>query len=130
MPILQHGKSKLVDAPILCEFFRKFRAELIVIEHVQAMGQDESRSSMFRFGAAFGAAVASAQLTGLPYVLVPPAKWKRAYGLIGLDKKASHAMARKLFPATKSVLYGPRGGLLIDRAEAVLLAGLETVGSA
>jgi hypothetical protein len=35
---------------------------------------------------------------GIPYQLVPPAKWKKEFSLIGKDKKASIATCHKLFP--------------------------------
>jgi len=52
--------------------------------------------------------------TGLP-------GWKPFLGLKA-DKDQAHWMACNLFPAAKTLLYGPRGGKLYDRAEALLIA--------
>ena len=54
--------------------------------------------SMFNFGKSAGYIEGVLSALGIPYQLVPPAKWKQEFSLIGKDKKASIATCHKLFP--------------------------------
>ena len=54
--------------------------------------------SMFNFGKSAGFIEGVLSGLGIHYQLVPPAKWKREFSLIGKDKKASIECCRKLFP--------------------------------
>ena len=54
--------------------------------------------SMFNFGKAAGYIEGVLSALGIPYQLVPPAKWKNEFSLIGKDKQASIVTCRKLFP--------------------------------
>jgi len=54
--------------------------------------------SMFNFGKSAGYIEGVLSALGIPYQLVPPAKWKKEFSLIGKDKKASIATCHKLFP--------------------------------
>ena len=54
--------------------------------------------SMFSFGKSAGFIEGVLSGLGISYQLVPPAKWKKEFSLIGKDKKASIEVCRKLFP--------------------------------
>ena len=54
--------------------------------------------SMFNFGKNAGYIEGVLSALGIPYQLVPPAKWKKDFSLIGKDKQASIITCRKLFP--------------------------------
>ena len=54
--------------------------------------------SMFNFGKNAGYIEGVLTALGIPYQLVPPAKWKKDFSLIGKDKKASIETCHKLFP--------------------------------
>ena len=54
--------------------------------------------SMFNFGKSAGYIEGVLSALGIPYQLVPPAKWKKEFSLIGKDKQASITTCRKLFP--------------------------------
>lgn len=54
--------------------------------------------SMFNFGKNAGYIEGVLTALGIPYQLVPPAKWKKEFSLIGKDKQASIMTCRKLFP--------------------------------
>ena len=54
--------------------------------------------SMFNFGKNAGYIEGVLSALGIPYQLVPPAKWKKEFSLIGKDKQASITTCRKLFP--------------------------------
>jgi hypothetical protein len=94
-----------------------------VLEHVHSMPKQGVASS-FNFGASFGAIRGILAYAGVPYHLVPPAKWKRDFGL-GKDKADALAMARRLFPTAE---LGRKKD--IGRAEALLIAewGRRTLG--
>lgn len=54
---------------------------------------------------------------GIPYESVAPQTWKKEYGLIGADKKASIAIAKQRFPSASLDRQKDH-----NRAEAILLA--------
>ena len=70
---------------------------MIVVESVHTM-PGQGVASQGKFMRAAGAIEAVAEITGFPFVLVSPQKWKKHHGLIGTDKKASLELARKIFP--------------------------------
>jgi crossover junction endodeoxyribonuclease RuvC len=67
------------------------------VEKVGAM-PGQGVTSMFHFGKSAGYIEGVLTALGIPYQLVPPVKWKRAFSLVGKDKKASIETCRKLFP--------------------------------
>lgn len=54
--------------------------------------------SMFNFGKNAGYIEGVLAALGIPYQLIPPAKWKKEFSLIGKDKQASILTCRRLFP--------------------------------
>lgn len=67
------------------------------VEKVGAM-PGQGVTSMFNFGKSAGYIEGVLSGLGIPYQLVPPAKWKKDFSLIGKDKRASIATCHKLFP--------------------------------
>lgn len=67
------------------------------VEKVGAMPH-QGVSSMFSFGKSAGYIEGVLTALGVGYQLIPPARWKREFSLIGKDKQASIATCRKLFP--------------------------------
>lgn len=88
---------------------------MVVVEQVHAMPK-QGVSSTFKFGVAFGAALAMADAVTPSVVLVTPNVWKRKMGLTG-DKKDSLEMARELWSIAPLARQKDNG-----RAEALLLA--------
>lgn len=85
----------------LCQLLEIHAPALAVIEKVHAMPA-QGVSSMFSFGMVYGEALGILLAYGYSeaagnLLLVPPQRWKRAYGLIGGDKAASVAKAKDLF---------------------------------
>jgi crossover junction endodeoxyribonuclease RuvC len=89
--------QKMIDGGALWRIFCKYQPRLIIIEQVGSM-PGQGVSSTFMFGKAYGAALGLSLATSAHVVTVVPAKWKRAYGLIGKSKKASIILARELYP--------------------------------
>ena len=88
---------------------------MVIVEQVHAMPK-QGVSSTFKFGVAYGAALAIADRVTQSVILVTPAVWKRKMGLTG-DKADSLEMARELWPTAPLQRQKDNG-----RAEALLLA--------
>ncbi len=93
-----------------------FDTAMIAVESVGVMpGQGISSSGKFMRAA--GAIEATAELTGYPFVLVRPQVWKKHFGLIGSDKKASLELAREAWMSAPLHLIKHHG-----RADSLLMA--------
>jgi Holliday junction resolvasome RuvABC endonuclease subunit len=115
-------RRRFVDGQMIADWIEEQRPEFAVIESVHSFG-NEGRASLAKFLTAFGVALGSVQtMLGKNHYLVTPPVWKRRLGLVGKSKEASHALACKLYPRYSGLFAGPRGGLLTDRAEALLIA--------
>lgn len=86
-----------------------------VIESVHSM-PGQGVSSSFKFGIAFGMAIAIMERINCPWMLVTPQKWKKELGLTS-DKDLSLNMARELWPDAPLARKMDNG-----RAEALLMA--------
>ena len=104
----KHGAMAIIDGGNVNvvpfdkdEYLRKL-AELVtepafcVLEHVGAM-PGQGVTSMFSFGESFGWLEGVLDCYSIPYELVRPAKWKKAFSVTG-DKNTSVAVAKRLFP--------------------------------
>jgi hypothetical protein len=87
----------------------------VVLELVHSMPK-QGVSSTFKFGMAFGGAIALAQRFRSPWHLVRPQAWKRYYGLTA-DKNDSLDLARELWPDAPLTRKKDNG-----RAEALLIS--------
>jgi crossover junction endodeoxyribonuclease RuvC len=87
----------------------------IVVEDVHSMPAQGVASS-FKFGMAFGAALAMAERFNCPWSLVTPQKWKKQMGLSS-DKNESLELARELWTIAPLSRKKDNG-----RAEALLMA--------
>lgn len=93
-----------------------FDTAMIAVESVHAFS-GQGISSTSKFMRAAGSIEAVAELTGYPFVLVTPQKWKKYHGLIGTEKSASLELARGLFPQAPLTRKKDHG-----RADALLMA--------
>jgi len=104
-------------------------AELALLEQVSARPL-EGPAGAFSFGRTYGQLEALLTLSGMRLERVQPAKWKAAMKCPGKTKGAKPAetaaaiaqRADEIFPAYRALWRGPRGGVLLDRAEAALMA--------
>ena len=87
----------------------------IIIEMVHSM-PGQGVSSSFKFGMAFGAAIAITERFNCVWHMVTPQKWKKALQLDS-DKNKSLDLARQLWPEAPLLRKKDNG-----RAEALLLA--------
>lgn len=93
---------------------------IVALEKVAAM-PGQGVTSMFNFGCGFGWTQGILEALRFPYELVPPQRWKKAFGVTS-DKHTSIRAAQRLFPGV-SLLASPRCRIENDgMAEALLLA--------
>lgn len=113
------GKSK-VSAMGLLNAVRAADCEHAFLEEVHSSPQ-QGVTSAFSFGDGYGCARTACLAADLSTWTVRPQVWKQAMRA-PKDKKQATTRAAQLVPAAHSMLYGPRGGALDGRAEALLLA--------
>lgn len=119
MPLTETGhRAYEVDGSKLAQIAREKNIALAVIERVHSMPK-QGVASTFKFGQAYGAALACLQAWSLPVYKVPPQVWKRALGLTGKDKNAARLKALEAFPDFAFYFARKKDH---GRAEAALLA--------
>jgi hypothetical protein len=106
-----------VAAASLVERIRQMDPGLAVIE-IAAARPKQGVSSVFRYGAGYGAVLGVIAALAIPVHLVSATKWKRALSL-DADKERSRALALRLWPA-RADLFGRKRDH--GRAEAALIA--------
>ena len=117
MPIIQHGKRKLVDTAALHRLIRPDQPSCVFcIEQVSAMPAQGSVSG-FNFGRAAGAVEGWALSYGVPVQFVTPQVWKKALNLSS-DKQQSLDRAKLEFGQLKIWDVKANDGI----AEAALIA--------
>jgi len=108
-----------VDPSGMYRFLRaSLAADLSVkalLERTNAM-PGQGVASMFSMGDSYGCCRSVLACSGIPFVTVLPAVWKKHFGLSS-DKEQSRALAIKLFPGAELHLKKHN-----DRAEALLMA--------
>ena len=114
LPVWSEGG---VDMRQLLDILSGQGVDHIFIERQQAMPR-QGVSSTFKLGFAFGQIVATAALSGIPYTLVTPVKWKRSMNL-PKDKDSARRMAVQWFPDLSKQLSRKKDE---HRAEALLIA--------
>ena len=90
----------------------------VVIEQVSAM-PGQGVTSMFNFGQSFGILKGICSAMQLPIYFVRPAKWKKYFNLIKLEKDASRTRAIEIFPYFSSNLSKKKDS---NKADAILIA--------
>lgn len=103
-------------------------AQKVIIEQVHSMPTD-GIASAWAFAKSTGTAFGSVYSLHAPDpVEVSPQRWQMFFKkLLGIDPKTYFGsitceVASKMFPAQKSLFYGPRGGKRDGAADAALLA--------
>jgi hypothetical protein len=98
----------------------------IMVEKVTVV-QTAGRTSCFNFGANVGRIRGILEATGLGYDDVAPKEWQKGCGIV-MPKKATQAAKKKtIAERVKQVypqadIYGPKGGLIDGRADALMIA--------
>lgn len=127
-------QRKRIDALALADMFDVFEmmgVELVIMEAVGGR-TGQSASAGFVFGYGVGLCYMAALYSRIPIETVSPMMWKKVMNVPGKakgDDTAIIARANELFPHDRTCFQGPRGGKLVDRAEAAIIAlfGARTV---
>lgn len=114
----QQRKSNVISPSHLADLIEAMAPEVAWVERVHAMPKQGVVSS-FNFGMGYGLLLGVLARQRVPFMLVSPVEWKRAYRL-GADKQTSRLLASRLYPH-----FAHRFARRCDdgRAEATLLAG-------
>jgi crossover junction endodeoxyribonuclease RuvC len=127
MPIVGDSKHHEINGAEICCWLREHWPDHAYVEFAAAR-PGQGVSSMFRFGACYGATKMALTACGVPYTVITPAKWKPAVGILaGSDKEASRLRALQLFPDQAANLARKRDHA---RADAMLLAFYGMKGAA
>lgn len=120
-------KRKRVDPVALVETFEVLQfmgVELVVLEAVGGRPR-QSASAGFVFGYTVGLIYMAVIQSGIMLETVPPSQWKKLLNVPGKAKAEDDDImnrADELFPASRAMFRGEKGGKKVDRAEAAMLA--------
>jgi hypothetical protein len=78
-------------------------------------------TSIFNHGYNYGSYITTLSILGIEIVEVLPRVWKNGFGL-SKDKQESMKLCLRLWPESKRLIYGSKGGMLDGVAEALLIA--------
>jgi len=114
---MHHTEKHILSNKIWIEMFEALQGDdcEVVVESVHSFS-GQGVASTFKFGTAFGGAVALAERLKCPWHLVTPQVWKKALKLDS-DKNKSLVLARQLWPTAPLKRQKDNG-----RAEALLMA--------
>jgi hypothetical protein len=100
---------------------------LVLVEEVGGLPK-QSAPNAFHFGYGCGALYGMCVAHSLPVRLAKPQEWKSNLRVPGKGMHEGDIVKRadELFPAYTGEWRGPRGGLLLDRAEAALISHYAT----
>lgn len=103
---------------------KQFNLIVTMIENVASIPGASAKSN-FEFGRNVGIVNTIPRCVGVSIDLVRPKKWQKFVGVTGKAKdntikKDVAQICRRLYP--KSEIYGPRGGLLDGRSDALMIA--------
>lgn len=124
-PTLKGDGKTLYDEPsmaaVLREILREHPDVFVTIEQVHAMSK-QGVSSTFKFGMGYGVWLGIIATLGIPSERVSPQRWKKAVLADGPKvDQAVVAFAGRLYPQCAPAMLGPRGALLLGRADALLI---------
>lgn len=116
-----------VDALAIADMFDTYELMGVALVCMEAVGgrARQSAAHAFTFGYGVGIIYMAAFYSGIPIETIPPTTWKPALQVPGkarADDSAILARADELFPDDRHQFRGPKGGKLIDRAEAAMIA--------
>jgi crossover junction endodeoxyribonuclease RuvC len=109
-----------VDAGALARLIANLDPHTAVVEQVASMPK-QGVSSTFKFGRAYGTLLGVLGALAVPYQMVPPTRWKKAYRLPSKVEApdAGRALAVQLHPEAAGLLARKKDG---GRADAILIA--------
>jgi crossover junction endodeoxyribonuclease RuvC len=109
--------SSVISENHLADLVQRLSPDVAWIERVHAMPKQGVASS-FNFGVTFGLVRGVLAASKVPFYMVTPTEWKRAFRL-GADKQEARLLASRMFPREAQTFARVRDD---GRAEATLLA--------
>jgi crossover junction endodeoxyribonuclease RuvC len=106
-----------IDETALAQAITAGQPDVAFLERVHALPK-QGVTSCFSFGLAYGLVRGILAQAGVPFYVITPNEWKRAFRL-GPDKNEARLMASRLFPANAKDFARHKDD---GRAEAALLA--------
>lgn len=127
-------QRKRIDALAVADLFDTYELMGVSLIIMEAVGgrTGQSASAGFVFGYGVGLIYMAGLYSRIPIETVSPMMWKKVMNVPGkakADDSAIMARADELFPHDRDKFRGPRGGKMIDRAEAAIIGlfGARTV---
>ncbi len=125
MPVGKKVRKRLDHLALIdiLEDAKMFGAELVAIEAVGGRPK-QNASAAFAFGYAVGQVHMACTMLKLPLEAVSPVVWKRTFRVSGKTTATDAAIisrAEELFIDHNKRFRGPKGGKLVDRAEAAMI---------
>jgi len=117
MPVVMIGQRRQISETWLADTLKAYEPDCAFIERVHALPK-QGVASTFSFGVAYGMVRGVLAALGVPFHLITPGEWKRAFHLTN-SKAESRLVAARLFPENASSFKRVRDD---GRAEAALLA--------
>lgn len=131
---INNKKRVRIDAVGVLEYLsvqQMSGCELVLIEAVGGRPK-QGASAAFVFGYGIGLIYMACVALKLPIETIPPQTWKKTLRVPGKkDKEGKQTKefngmiinrAEELMPAARGLFRGPKGGLMVDRAEAAMIA--------
>jgi crossover junction endodeoxyribonuclease RuvC len=113
MPVVKMGTKSRVNGAAVAAFVSAYPIRHVFIEQVGAM-PGQGVSSMFTFGHCAGLVEGVVTGLGYPVTLITPQAWKKAAGLIGMDKDAARSRAIQLYPGLRDLDLKGKGQAIAD----------------
>lgn len=108
-------ESETYLAGLMREWHEEFRIQACILEKVHAFPK-QGVVGVFTFGCNFGTWRGILAALGIPFTLELPQAWMKS--LVG--KEGSMPVAARMYP--KAQLFGPKGGALDGRSDALCMA--------
>lgn len=131
MPVWQQvvgkRKRKRIDSLALAEMMDTYNLMGIDLVVIEAVGGRPGQNAMnaFTFGYGVGQLNMACIYSKIPMDTIEPATWKQVLRVPGksrADDTAILARAEEIFPDDRHQFRGPKGGKMIDKAEAAMIA--------
>ena len=120
------GSKRVLDMLGLLESLKAVKnscpSVIATLEEIHASA-GQGASSIVSMGFSLGVLKMACAAASMPYQVVSPMKWKnRMLSGMPKEKDASVQKVLQLFPETREILIGPRGGRDHNIADAILIA--------
>jgi crossover junction endodeoxyribonuclease RuvC len=120
IPICGTGARQRVDPAAIYSWIKTCQPVAhVYVERAQSFPGGQGVASAFKYGAAYGAILATVTLCNIPLSLISPVSWKKYFHLRGGDKESARQKALELFPAGHALLARRKDH---GRAESCLIA--------